>query len=330
MAVQVTKDERIFSLILALVASRDGLTKQQILSTVHGYASDYAKGTNLEALERKFERDKGEIRDMGVNIEILEPVGEAGTTHNQRYFISHRDYDLPETMRITTDEMTLLSLAGRAWQERSLMADARNGLMKLTALGVDADDSLVGVSPQISTGGRIVGIVNEAMISNGALHFQYFKPGDEGPRARMAAPLALLFWKGHWYMLAFDLLASGERTFLLDRMTTEPTIDESITHDRPVEDYAARLQHELEELEKQNEATIHLAPGSDARLRLTVKYGFVADTGTIYVKYADEALLADELASYGPEVHVSSPPSLIDAVTERLKIVANAHKVAAR
>ncbi|NBX23028.1 MAG: WYL domain-containing protein, partial [Microbacteriaceae bacterium] len=82
--------------------------------------------------------------------------------------------------------------------------------------------------------------------------------------------------------------------------------------------------------EKQNEATIHLAPGSDARLRLTVKYGFVADTGTIYVKYADEALLADELASYGPEVHVSSPPSLIDAVTERLKIVANAHKVAAR
>ena len=78
MAAQVTKDERIFSLILALVASRDGLTKQQILSTVHGYASEFSTGKNLEALERKFERDKGEIRDMGVNIEILEPVGAAG------------------------------------------------------------------------------------------------------------------------------------------------------------------------------------------------------------------------------------------------------------
>ena len=326
MAAKVTKDERIFSLILALVASRDGLTKQQILSTVHGYSAEYSVGGNLEALERKFERDKGEIRDMGVNIEMLEPVGEAGTTHNQRYFISHRDYDLPESMRITPDEMTLLSLAGRAWQERSLMADARNGLMKLTALGVDADDSLVGVSPQIATGGRIVGIVSEALSTNGALHFQYFKPGDDLPRARMAAPLGLLYWKGHWYMLAFDLLASAERTFLLDRMTTEPSIDESITHERPSEDYAARLQRELEALEKKNEATVQLAPGSDARLRLTVKYGFLTDTGTIYVGYADEALLADELAGYGPEVVVISPPSLVDAVTARLRSVLEAHK----
>jgi proteasome accessory factor B len=325
-AAKVTKDERIFSLILALVASRDGLTKQQILSTVHGYSAEYSVGGNLEALERKFERDKGEIRDMGVNIEMLEPVGEAGTTHNQRYFISHRDYDLPESMRITPDEMTLLSLAGRAWQERSLMADARNGLMKLTALGVDADDSLVGVSPQIATGGRIVGIVSEALSTNGALHFQYFKPGDDLPRARMAAPLGLLYWKGHWYMLAFDLLASAERTFLLDRMTTEPSIDESITHERPSEDYAARLQRELEALEKKNEATVQLAPGSDARLRLTVKYGFLTDTGTIYVGYADEALLADELAGYGPEVVVISPPSLVDAVTARLRSVLEAHK----
>ena len=326
MAAKVTKDERIFSLILALVASRDGLTKQQILSTVHGYSAEYSVGGNLEALERKFERDKGEIRDMGVNIEMLEPVGEAGTTHNQRYFISHRDYDLPESMRITPDEMTLLSLAGRAWQERSLMADARNGLMKLTALGVDADDSLVGVSPQIATGGRIVGIVSEALSTNGALHFQYFKPGDDLPRARMAAPLGLLYWKGHWYMLAFDLLASAERTFLLDRMTTEPSIDESITHERPSEDYAARLQRELEALEKKNEATVQLAPGSDARLRLTVKYGFLTDTGTIYIGYADEALLADELAGYGPEVVVISPPSLVDAVTARLMSVLEAHK----
>jgi len=325
-AAKVTKDERIFSLILALVASRDGLTKQQILSTVHGYSAEYSVGGNLEALERKFERDKGEIRDMGVNIEMLEPVGEAGTTHNQRYFISHRDYDLPESMRITPDEMTLLSLAGRAWQERSLMADARNGLMKLTALGVDADDSLVGVSPQIATGGRIVGIVSEALSTNGALHFQYFKPGDDLPRARMAAPLGLLYWKGHWYMLAFDLLASAERTFLLDRMTTEPSIDESITHERPSEDYAARLQRELEALEKKNEATVQLAPGSDARLRLTVKYGFLTDTGTIYIGYADEALLADELAGYGPEVVVISPPSLVDAVTARLMSVLEAHK----
>ncbi len=327
MPAKVTKDERIFSLILALVASRDGLTKQQILSTVHGYARDYATTKNREALERKFERDKGDIRDMGVNIEMIEPTGEAGTTHNQRYFISHSDYDLPESMTLTPKEMTLLSLAGRAWQERSLMEDARNGLTKLTALGVDADDSLVGVSPQMATGGRVVGIVSSAIDSHSVLHFQYFKPGDVAAKSRMAAPLGLLFWKGHWYMLAFDLLAGGERTFLLDRITSEPTVDDKITHDRESEDYAARLQDELEALEKLNEATIELAPGSDARLRLTVKYGFLTDTATIYVPYADEALLADELASFGPEVKVLAPEGLVDAVKQRLTSVIEAHKV---
>jgi proteasome accessory factor B len=86
------------------------------------------------------------------------------------------------------------------------------------------------------------------------------------------------------------------------------------------------LQRELEALEKKNEATVQLAPGSDARLRLTVKYGFLTDTGTIYIGYADEALLADELAGYGPEVVVISPPSLVDAVTARLRSVLEAHK----
>jgi proteasome accessory factor B len=326
MAARVTKDERIFSLILALVASRDGLTKQQILSTVHGYATDFASGKNREALERKFERDKGEVRDMGVNIEMIEPTGEAGTTHNQRYFISHSDYDLPESMTLTPKEMTLLGLAGRAWQERSLMEDARNGLTKLTALGVDADDSLVGVSPQMATGGRILGIVSSAIDSKRALHFQYIKPGDNAAKSRMAAPLGLLFWKGHWYMLAFDLLAGGERTFLLDRIASDPKVDEEIVHERDNEDFAARLQVELEQLEKLNEATIELTPGSDARLRLAVKYGFLADTATIYVPYADEALLADELAGFGPEVRVLAPPSLIDAVKQRLTTVIETHK----
>ena len=326
MASRISKDERLFNLILALVASRDGLTKNQILSTVVGYASDFEVGRDNEALERKFERDKGEIRRMGVNIEIIEPVGEAGTTHDQRYFISHEDYDLPESMTLTPSEMTLLSLAGRAWQERTLMQDARNGLTKLTALGVDADDSLVGVSPQISTGGRTVAIVNEALSNDGVLHFEYFKPGDSAPQSRMAAPLGLLFWKGHWYMLAFDLIAGAERTFLLNRITSEPQVDEAITHARPAEDYASRLRDELTELEKRNEATVELAPGSDARLRLPAKYGFLPDTATIYVPYADEALLADELAGYGPEVRVLAPESLVSAVTARLNAVLDLHR----
>jgi proteasome accessory factor B len=43
------------------------------------------------------------------------------------------------------------------------------------------------------------------------------------------------------------------------------------------------------------------------------------------VHYSDTALLADELAGYGPEVRVVSPPRLVDAVRQRLRVTVDAH-----
>ena len=75
---KVPVEERLFSLVLALLATEQGLTKAEILSTVTGYAHRYASQADRANLERQFERDKEELRDLGVPLETLDAPGAEG------------------------------------------------------------------------------------------------------------------------------------------------------------------------------------------------------------------------------------------------------------
>ena len=58
------KNERLVNLTIALLATKKYLTKAQIFKLVEGY-----DGSN-EAADRMFERDKEELRALGIDIEI--------------------------------------------------------------------------------------------------------------------------------------------------------------------------------------------------------------------------------------------------------------------
>ena len=61
---RVPVEERLFSLVLALLATDSGLTKNEILSTVQGYSQKYSHSGDNSNLERQFERDKDDIREL--------------------------------------------------------------------------------------------------------------------------------------------------------------------------------------------------------------------------------------------------------------------------
>jgi proteasome accessory factor B len=65
-------------------------------------------------------------------------------------------------------------------------------------------------------------------------------------------------------------------------------------------------------------ALISVEPGSDAATRLQKRRGTITDGERMTLHFSDFDLLADELAGYGPEVLVESPPELRDAVLGRL------------
>lgn len=319
---KVKKEDRLFSLILALVSSREGLTKNEILKTVRGYSDIYDFNGNT-ALDKMFERDKDEIRSMGVIIDTLEFPEEEGQTHNIRYSISRSNYDFPENLSFTSDELTLLNVAAAAWREASLSNDSRHALTKIRSLGVSANDPLIGVAPQIRINERAFEAVEDALENELILTFNYLKPGQSKPQERTAAPLAVLSWGGLWYVLAYDFDAEAERTFLLKRIVSQPKRIPQKTHPRLSENYAHRLMNELEELTRANTAEIACIPGSDAAIRLAARYGLTGST--LSFGYSDVELLADDLVVFGSQLTVLSPAELVHAVRSRFELLAQLH-----
>src|SRR5215468_5845630 len=88
-----TRTERLVNLVICLLSTRRFLTAAQIAATVPGYEHDTADLREHEAFQRKFERDKAELRDLGVPLE----VGTASIFDAEPgYRIARRDYGLPE------------------------------------------------------------------------------------------------------------------------------------------------------------------------------------------------------------------------------------------
>jgi proteasome accessory factor B len=93
----VPVEERLCSLVLALLATEAGLTKNEILSSVQGYRQRYVSSGDNSSLERQFERDKDDIRELGVPLETVESPGDAGNNQTLRYRIPKGSYDFPPT-----------------------------------------------------------------------------------------------------------------------------------------------------------------------------------------------------------------------------------------
>jgi proteasome accessory factor B len=203
--------------------------------------------------------------------------------------------------------------------------EALRALNKLRSLGIEPDSSLTGVRPRISGWNGAVNEFGEILSENGIAEFDYLKPGETTPITRHGAPLALIDWNGLWYLLAWDLDREAERTFLVSRVTTVPRMVPGKRHERPTDDYAARLTAELEELAARNIARVRAVPDSDADFRLTAKYGSADLRGEISIPTADLDLLADELSEFATDIEVMAPEELRTRISRRFDVLSATH-----
>jgi proteasome accessory factor B len=203
--------------------------------------------------------------------------------------------------------------------------EALRALNKLRSLGIEPDSSLTGVRPRISGWNSAVNEFGEILSENGIAEFDYLKPGEATPVTRQGAPLALIDWNGLWYLLAWDLDRQAERTFLVSRVTTVPRMVPGKRHERPSDDFAARLTAELEELATQNIARVRAVPDSDADFRLTAKYGSADSRGEIAIPTADLDLLADELTEFAADIEVVAPEELRTRIGRRFEVLSTTH-----
>jgi proteasome accessory factor B len=322
---KIAVEERLFSLVLALLATQIGLSKNDILSTVQGYRQSFVEGGNNDNLERKFERDKDDLRDLGIPVEAIDTPGEPGNNQNTRYRIPRSGYGFPAEIRFTPEEVSLLGLAAMVWREGSLSGESRRALLKIHSLGAEANEPVLGYSPRVSVRDTAFQPLNVALAKNAVVTFDYLKPGQSAARSRIVEPRALVQHQGRWYLYGKEPSADRSKTFLLRRIVSAVKQTGTVVEAPAGEQTVAALT-ELDALWRAQLAIVDAVAGSDAAQRLGKRKGTTQTaSGSLALHYSDLNLVADELAACGPEVHVVSPPELRSAVLERLQLTVAHH-----
>ncbi|MFK4760698.1 helix-turn-helix transcriptional regulator [Microbacterium sp. ZW T5_45] len=326
MAARIPAEERLTNLVVALMATEVGLTKQQILDNVSGYRQRADAGTRADALEKMFERDKDDLRALGIPVETIGDAADPNDLREARYRIPQAEYDLPDDIEFTAAELAVLQLAGSVWSAESGSGDAQAGVRKIRALGIDGDEPIIGFAPRITAQDPSFTGLQEAIEKSRVVGFDYLKPGDPSARRRRIQPLALVDYEARWHVFGVDLGVHDDRMFLLSRIVGAVTITDEEFDPRLREGAGERAIAGLEEVAARNSALLEVTPGTEAALRLG-RRATPAPQG-IRVPFVDLHILADELASYGPEVRVVEPETLRDAVIRRLRAVSAANSEA--
>jgi len=203
------KSERLVNLTIALLATKRFLTKSEIFNSVDGY-----EGT-AETKERMFERDKDDLRSLGIDIEVgsFDPLfnDEAG------YKIKQEKYQF-ELGDISSTEVSLLSLAAEAWQEASFGDVAQRALLKLRSIGIPSDElSIPATVQKLNDGGQDLSLITQAIAQSQRLAFAYLDSSLK-IKMRSVVPIALSTRNGFWYLSGVDQEIQEIRTFRVDRI----------------------------------------------------------------------------------------------------------------
>ena len=322
--VSVNPEDRLFHLILALMATRSGLTKEHILSTVRGYREDTESGMARESLERRFERDKDALRELGIPLEATIPPEDDGNNKNTLYRIPKGAYDLPDGVEFTGRDIALLNLAATLWREGTLSKEAHIATRKLQSFGVTIEEPLLGFAPLISTRDPALTSLRDALEQAVQVEFHYLKPGEAAATRRQVSPLALVNHEGRWHLYSHETSSDQIKTFLLRRIVSSVTAlpDAAIASSETVSSDALR---DLEALYHKQVATLRVATDSDAWSALSQRPGTLSTGDTLQVHYTDAEIFAGELSSYGSDVTVMEPAGLRERVIGHLRTLVSDH-----
>jgi len=205
-----TKTERLVNLTLALLAAKRFLKKSEILRTVAGYEG------SPESMDRMFERDKDDLRALGIEIEVGDL--DAFFEDEPGYRISRDSYSL-EIPDLSPREIAYLSLAANFWKDSTLTPAAQSGIRKLKSLGIPAAMDLASTIEYRFENPKIALLeIAEAIDQSRQLEFEY--QGSEVSKRKLA-PYRVLLWNGFWYLVGLDLVKVEIRMFKLSRVIGE-------------------------------------------------------------------------------------------------------------
>jgi proteasome accessory factor B len=265
-----------------------------------------------------FERDKADLREMGVPLE----TGRTSIFDTEDgYRIARADYELPE-ITLTGEEAAAIGLALRLWESARLAGAAHSALVKLKAAGIDVDPTRgLPIQPRLDAGEPAFEGCYAAARDRRELVFDYRRPDEDAPTRRRVHPWGVVAWRGRWYLVGEDLDRQGTRVFRLSRVVGTPKPVGPADAFEPPEDLdLASVVASSTTGGEERLAIVRARPGTAVGLRRHATPLGPADDGDdrLEIRTPELGALADQLAALGADVVVEAPAELRDAVVERL------------
>jgi proteasome accessory factor B len=325
--VGISKVERLVNLVIALLSTRSYITAEKIRSTVAGYSD----GASDEAFSRMFERDKNELRDLGIPLETgkvlsFDPV--------EGYRINREAYALPP-VELSPDEAAAVAVATQLWESPELITATQGALLKLRAAGVEVAPLENGApiaiaSPAAPAGLRgsedVLGPLLSAIDCGQAVQFPHRPSRTEPYMMRTVEPWGVVTARGRWYLVGRDRDRGATRVFRLSRIGDEVApIGPAGAVTRPEGvDLRAIVAEAVGEAPSGVRAQVWVADGRATALRRTgtslgLRQLAGRDGEIIELDVGSTDRLARDIAGYGADAVVLEPSSLREEVLGRLQ-----------
>jgi proteasome accessory factor B len=313
-----TKTERLVNLVICLLATRTFVPKERLRATLEPYRGCPSD----EAFERMFERDKEELRQLGIPLE----VGAVNAYFEDEigYRIAPGEYALPE-LELEPDEAAALGMAARFWQQATLAQAASSALLKLKAAGLEIGEaSPAGIEPRVRAEAPAFEPLLEAVYERQIVRFPY-RRGDGQSAVREVEPWTIDSWRGRWYLAGYDVARADSRVFRLDRITG-PVL---LTGRAPNHKVPARLDVRAQVAAyarsgggEPSTATLLARVGTCFQLRRMASEVAIGEDGwdTLTITVRNE--ISGWLAEFGADVVVLGPAALREGVLAKLRALA--------
>jgi proteasome accessory factor B len=217
------KLERLLNLTALLLDAARPVSGDDIRKQVPGYPEERA------SFRRAFERDKDELRAMGIPL-VIDRVP-ASSPPVDGYRIPKEHYYLRDP-ELTPEELTALHLAASAVRVEGL--PAREGLMKLGGSAAGPVPDAAEPDPAVSVAAIPADPNLPVLFASTAAR----KPVEllyNGERRRVD-PYRLEYQRGRWYLTGFDHLREERRSYRVDRIEGEVTDTDLPPFERPDEE----------------------------------------------------------------------------------------------
>lgn len=320
-----SRTEKLVSLTYALMSRRRGYTRAEL----RGIVDDY-RGLSDDAFERKFERDKEDLRGLGVPLETI--LGDAyygNDRQDAHYVVRPETYRLP-AVSFAPAEALALGLAARVWKDPTIASAADRAFNRLSpaADGPDvAGASFETFEPRMHAADAVFRDLLAAVWDRTPIRFTYRPPSGEAA-VRTIEPWGIGNRFGHWYLVGWDRDREGQRIFRLSRISSEIARRPG-TVDRPEGFRIGTVLDSLDPDSARQRATVRLAPGRGLALRSRAidpgdtpgedsQEAGRTGADTISFDYQDDEATAAELAELGPAIAVLAPETLRAAVVRHL------------